>query len=74
MTCSDECSVEKAEAKEFAYFSGLTKGVRMELARVLHILEEAADTCNKEQLGGHHSNNACPCWYRRAARLIVEAD
>ena len=72
MTCSDECSVEKAEAKEFAYFSGLTKGVRMELARVLYILEEAADTCDLKSPA--HGNAACCCWYRDAARLIFQDD
>jgi hypothetical protein len=26
MSCSEECAVEIAEAKEFAYFAGLSKG------------------------------------------------
>lgn len=44
MTCSDECAVEKAEAKEFAYFSGLEAGRKKELERILTICDHNSDT------------------------------
>jgi hypothetical protein len=70
MSCNDECAVEKAEAKEFAYFSGLTKGSELQLQRIIQLLKENA-TCDFEQMGGHHSNNACNCWYLKAIKLIT---
>jgi hypothetical protein len=39
MICNDACAVEKAEAKEFAYFSGLTKGSQLQRERILELLE-----------------------------------
>jgi hypothetical protein len=70
MTCDDSCAVDKAEAKEFAYFSGLTKGAHLEQERIIRLLKENA-TCDFEQQGGAHSNNACYCWYLKAIKLIT---
>lgn len=39
MSCNDECAVEKAEAKEYAYFSGLTTGSKYQRKRILELLE-----------------------------------
>jgi hypothetical protein len=39
MTCSDECAVEKTEAKEFAYFSGLSFGAKAERDRIIELFE-----------------------------------
>jgi hypothetical protein len=39
MTCSDECAVEKTEAKEFAYFSGLSFGAKAERDRIIQLFE-----------------------------------
>jgi hypothetical protein len=39
MTCDDECAADKAEAKEWAYFSGITTGRIGERKRILELLE-----------------------------------
>lgn len=39
MSCDDECAVEKTEAKEWAYFSGITTGRLGERKRIVGILE-----------------------------------
>jgi hypothetical protein len=39
MSCDDECAVEKTEAKEWAYFSGITTGRLGERKRILALLE-----------------------------------
>jgi len=39
MTCDDECAADKAEAKEWAYFSGITTGRLGERKRILELLE-----------------------------------
>jgi hypothetical protein len=39
MTCDDECAADKAEAKEWAYFSGITTGRLGERKRIVGILE-----------------------------------
>jgi len=39
MSCSDECTVEKTEAKEFAYFAGLSKGRDDERIRILNLVK-----------------------------------
>jgi len=39
MSCNDSCAVDKAEAKEFAYFSGLTKGAENERRRILNLIK-----------------------------------
>ena len=39
MSCNDECAVEKAQAKEHAYFSGLGKGSELKSKRIREILE-----------------------------------
>ena len=67
----DECATDKTEAKEFAYFSGIAKGVSMELSRVISVLRANAALCDFEQMGGAHSNNACPCWYLKAITAIT---
>ena len=41
MSCDDECAVEKTEAKEFAYFSGLLSGRKNERERIIKLLTEA---------------------------------
>lgn len=41
MTCSDECAVEKTEAKEFAYLAGLSHGRENERERIIKLLTEA---------------------------------
>ena len=43
MTCSDECAAEKAEAKEFAYFSGLVTGRKGERERIIKLLEQVKE-------------------------------
>ena len=39
MNCDEECAAEKAEAKEFAYFSGITTGRNGERKRIIEALE-----------------------------------
>jgi hypothetical protein len=39
MNCDEECAAEKTEAKEFAYFSGITTGRIGERKRILELLE-----------------------------------
>jgi hypothetical protein len=39
MNCDDECAAEKTEAKEYAYFSGMTTGRNYERKRILALLE-----------------------------------
>jgi hypothetical protein len=39
MSCSDECAVEKTEAKEFAYFSGMSFGAKAERDRIIELFE-----------------------------------
>jgi hypothetical protein len=39
MSCNDECAVEKTEAKEFAYFSGLSFGAKAERDRIIELFE-----------------------------------
>jgi hypothetical protein len=39
MSCDDECAVEKAEAKEWAYFSGITTGRNGERERVIKLFQ-----------------------------------
>lgn len=40
MNCGDdECMTEKTEAKEFAYFSGITKGRNNERNRILNLVK-----------------------------------
>jgi hypothetical protein len=34
MNCDEDCAADKAEAKEFAYFSGLSAGAKAERHRV----------------------------------------
>jgi hypothetical protein len=41
MSCNDACAVEKAEAKEFAYFSGLSAGAKAERKSLIYKLEHA---------------------------------
>lgn len=38
MTCSDECAVEKADASEFAFFSGVKNGAIAEQERIIKLL------------------------------------
>lgn len=40
MSCNDECAVEKAEAKEFAYFEGIKTGVERERSRILRLIPD----------------------------------
>lgn len=40
MSCNDSCAVDKAEAKEFAYFSGLTKGAHLEQERIIRLFND----------------------------------
>lgn len=35
----EQCAVEKTEAKEFAYFSGLSKGAQRERERILNLIK-----------------------------------
>jgi hypothetical protein len=39
MTCDDECAADKAEAKEWAYFSGLSFGAKAERDRIIELFE-----------------------------------
>ena len=39
MNCDEECAAEKTEAKEYAYFSGMTTGRNYERKRILALLE-----------------------------------
>ena len=39
MSCSEECAVDKTEAKELAYFSGLLSGRKNERERILKLLK-----------------------------------
>jgi hypothetical protein len=39
MNCDEECAAEKTEAKEFAYFSGITTGRIGERKRIMELLE-----------------------------------
>jgi len=39
MTCDEECAIDKAEAKEFAYFSGLSAGAKAERDRIIELFE-----------------------------------
>jgi hypothetical protein len=39
MNCDDECAADKAEAKEFAYFSGITTGRNGERERVIKLFQ-----------------------------------
>lgn len=39
MNCDEECAAEKTEAKEYAYFSGMTTGRNYERKRILELLE-----------------------------------
>ena len=39
MTCDEECAADKAEAKEFAYFAGLSKGRDAERLRILNLVK-----------------------------------
>ena len=39
MTCDEECALDKAEAKEFAYFSGLSAGAKAERIRILNLIK-----------------------------------
>jgi hypothetical protein len=39
MTCDEECAADKAEAKEFAYFSGITTGRNGERERVIKLFQ-----------------------------------
>ena len=51
MNCDEECAADKAEAKEFAYFSGLLSGRKNERERIIKLLEEmrkAAFSANTE--------------------------
>jgi hypothetical protein len=41
MNCDEECAADKAEAKEFAYFSGITTGRLGERKRIIELLTEA---------------------------------
>ena len=40
MNCDEECAADKAEAKEFAYFSGLVTGRNGERERIIKLLEQ----------------------------------
>jgi hypothetical protein len=40
MNCDEECAAEKTEAKEFAYFSGITTGRNGERKRILEIIND----------------------------------
>lgn len=40
MSCNDSCAVDKAEAKEFAYFTGLTRGSQLQRESILATLDE----------------------------------
>jgi len=39
MSCNDNCAVEKTEAKEFAYFSGMSFGAKAERDRIIELFE-----------------------------------
>jgi len=39
MSCTNECANEKTEAKEFAYFSGLSAGAKAERKRILNLIK-----------------------------------
>jgi hypothetical protein len=45
MNCDDECAAEKTEAKEFAYFSGITTGILGERKRILEAVMSKVCTC-----------------------------
>ncbi len=49
MSCNDSCAVDKAEAKEFAYFSGLTKGSQLQREQIIRLLKEMQDTALETQ-------------------------
>jgi hypothetical protein len=51
MSCNDSCAVDKAEAKEFAYFSGLTKGAHLEQKRIIKLLDEQSNCFHKTGVG-----------------------
>lgn len=42
MSCENVtvCMIEKAEAKEFAYFAGLTEGAKRERKRILRLISD----------------------------------
>ena len=40
MSCNDNCAVDKAEAKEFAYFRGLAKGAQIEQERITRLFDD----------------------------------
>jgi hypothetical protein len=40
----DQCAIDKAEAKEFAYFSGLTKGSQLQRKQIVDLLKEMQAT------------------------------
>ena len=37
MNCDEDCAAEKTEAKEFAYFSGITTGRNSERNRIIKL-------------------------------------
>ena len=39
MSCTDECATDKTEAREFAYFSGLSAGAKAERKRILNLIK-----------------------------------
>jgi hypothetical protein len=39
MSCTDECATDKTEAREFAYFSGLSAGAKAERDRIIELFE-----------------------------------
>jgi hypothetical protein len=51
MSCNDSCAVDKAEAKEFAYFSGLTKGAQIERERIIKIIRQLQDEAYQARTG-----------------------
>ena len=65
MTCSDECAVEKADASEFAFFSGVKNGAIAERERIIKLLEfELWETFQK-------SHNERPAW--ATMKLLITA-
>ncbi len=67
MNCDDECAADKTEAKEFAYFSGITTGRLGERKRILEALRDLH--IEKRQLS-HINSPSGVCGTCRAVAIV----